>query len=414
MKLNIGLYNLYMIARGGGEKRTLVLADHLSRKHNVSLLVKEPLDLPALENYFEVDLRRIKVVVMEQTDFLSRRLAAAHHPRAARLQALTDELRQLRQIKSLKLDLFINNSHASQLACPAPRGVYMCMFPHEPPQSPNKTLSYWLYNSLMSQAEKRALGWPRLAALDSYSVITANSLYTSRWIEQMWGRRNKIIFSACDHLGLATHKEKIIVHAGRFAANTGVRLHKRQDVLLEVFKSLPDIHAAGWQLHFAGSTTPDERSRQFTAELVEAARGYPVFFHFDAPLFRLHDLYRKASLYWHATGYGLPADEHPAMQEHFGITTVEAMSAGAVPIVINTGGQREIVSHEVDGFRWDDLDGLVAHTQRLIADPPLLKRISRRAALSSARFSRAAFNASMDRIIEELLPGNPASNATLN
>ncbi|HYY93508.1 MAG TPA: hypothetical protein VE713_03250, partial [Pyrinomonadaceae bacterium] len=59
MNLKIGIYNLHMQARGGGEKRTLALAEHLSRSHRVWLFVKEPPDAASLESYFGVDLSRV-------------------------------------------------------------------------------------------------------------------------------------------------------------------------------------------------------------------------------------------------------------------------------------------------------------------------------------------------------------------
>jgi glycosyltransferase involved in cell wall biosynthesis len=92
------------------------------------------------------------------------------------------------------------------------------------------------------------------------------------------------------------------------------------------------------------------------------------------------------------------------MQEHFGVTTVEAMSAGAVPVVINTGGQREIVTHGVDGFLWNDLDSLAEHTQQLAGDADLRRRLSLNAVHSSARFSREAFGARVEQLIS--VPGN--------
>jgi len=46
---------------GGGEKLTLVLAEHLSLAHNVFLFSAEPLDVSALEKFFDVDLSRVKV-----------------------------------------------------------------------------------------------------------------------------------------------------------------------------------------------------------------------------------------------------------------------------------------------------------------------------------------------------------------
>ncbi len=59
-----------------------------------------------------------------------------------------------------------------------------------------------------------------------------------------------------------------------------------------------------------------------------------------------------ASIYWHAGGLGEDPDRHPDRFEHFGITVVEAMAAGAVPLVFAAGGPAEIVEHGVNGFHW--------------------------------------------------------------
>jgi len=59
----------------------------------------------------------------------------------------------------------------------------------------------------------------------------------------------------------------------------------------------------------------------------------------------------------------------PAAQEHFGMTTAEAMGYGAVPVAIGSGGQPEVVDDGVDGFLWRDVDQLKAKTRALVDDP---------------------------------------------
>ena len=85
------------------------------------------------------------------------------------------------------------------------------------------------------------------------------------------------------------------------------------------------------------------------------------------------------------------------------MTTIEAMSAGAMPVVINSGGQREIVSHGVNGLLWNDLQALAEHTRLLTADARLRQRLGARASASTAKFNRAAFNSKMDQVLEQLL-----------
>ena len=402
MKANVGIYKLRLGADGGGDKRALALAEHLSSKHNTRLFVGETPDVPALESYFDVDLSRVRFVVFDRR---RRHLAAASRLfRWRRPGQVATRLNKVLQIRPHGLDVFINNSYPSNLVCPARRGIFMCMFPHPPDRArEGPGLMRRAYHGLLDGVERSLIGLPAADALDSYSVITANSQYTSDWIRRRWGRDAEVVYSACDPAGPAAHKEKVILHVGRFNGDDGAEVHnKAQDVLLEAFKGMEGVRREGWRLHFAGSVLRRESSSRFAARLMEAARGLPVSFHFSADLRTLRDLYRRASVYWHATGYGFNAEDYPAKQEHFGMTTIEAMSAGAVPVVRNSGGQREIVTHGEDGFLWEDIAGLADYTTRLIGDERLRSRMSGRAVLTSARFSRAAFTESVSRIVERL------------
>jgi len=355
-----------MRAMGGGEKLTLVLAEHLSLAHNVILFCAEPLDVSALEQFFDVDLSRIKVICLKSPGSLSRVLA--------RLSGESVSLSHERQLRALELDLFINNSYASGLRCPTSRGIFMCMFPHMAPQ----------------------------VVSSSYSTIVAISQYAADWVWKRWDRHSEVIFPPCDDMGPPrSAKEKIILHVGRFIADSveDERHHKRQDLLLETFKRMTDLHQQGWELHFTGSLSTDVKSRTFADSLRRAAEGLPVFFHLNSSREELRELYRGAAIYWHATGYGIDAEKYPSTQEHFGISTVEAMSAGAVPVVYATGGQKEIVTDGVDGYWWTDIDRLVNQTRRLANDDELRSELGRQAVLSSKRFSRETFAANIDHLI---------------
>ena len=45
--------------------------------------------------------------------------------------------------------------------------------------------------------------------------------------------------------------------------------------------------------------------------------------------------------------------------EDFGITPVEAMTAGAVPILYDAGGHKEIIKEGVNGFIWQSISSLI-------------------------------------------------------
>ena len=373
MALNIGIYNVQMQAMGGGEKLTLALAEHLSLEHNVSLFCAEPLDVASVEKFFEVDLSRVKIVLLERLNPLSRVVATIR-----RRFAVAVSFHHHSQLRRFHLDILINNSYASGLKCPAARGIFMCMFPH-PIKGDN--------------------------SVDTYSLVVAISQYSADWIAKMWNRRAEIIYPPCDDMGPPAVKANMIMHVGRFIADTKTdeRHHKGQALMLDAFKRLTDLHKDGWELHFVGSIAPDKRSAKFARKIVQNAAGLPVFFHFDAAREEIRDLYRRAAIYWHATGYGFDVKKHPAKQEHFGISTVEAMSAGAVPVVYASGGQQEIVTDKVDGFWWTDIDALISHTATLAEDRELRGRAARQAIRSSKRFSRAVFAAHIDEVIAKSL-----------
>jgi GT2 family glycosyltransferase len=98
----------------------------------------------------------------------------------------------------------------------------------------------------------------------------------------------------------------------------------------------------------------------------------------------LHELYSRASIYWHATGFSVA---EPAAQEHFGLTILEGMAAGAVPIVFDSGGPPEIVTHGEHGFLFSSVEELVNLTWEVATRPALWKRLSQRARRRAYDFS---------------------------
>src|SRR5438552_2176611 len=188
--MKIGIYNLHMQAKGGGEKRALVLADYLSRRHRVLVFVNEPIDVGLLESYFDVDLSRMSFVVMPGDGGKSARSLRMKR------ETFAKPLSHFRAIKSFGLDLFINNSYCSNLPCPARRGIYMCMFPYVHPSSP-KTVFRSAYRPFVNRLEKHLMGYRLIDFVGSYSTVSANSQFTAGWIEQIWGVCPDVVYSVC-------------------------------------------------------------------------------------------------------------------------------------------------------------------------------------------------------------------------
>jgi glycosyltransferase involved in cell wall biosynthesis len=115
------------------------------------------------------------------------------------------------------------------------------------------------------------------------------------------------------------------------------------------------------------------------------------------------DLFATSKLFWHATGLGEDVETHPWVFEHFGITTVEAMAAGCVPVVIAKAGQKEIVRPGIDGYLFTTLAELQAHSAAVAADDDLRQRLTKEAILRAETFSEHAFAERWTALTHEMI-----------
>ena len=226
--------------------------------------------------------------------------------------------------------------------------------------------------------------------LASYDAILANSEYTRGFIEDWWKRKADVLYPpiATPKLHPQPQRERLLLSVGRFFA-PGLGHSKRQ---LEMVQWFGEMHRAGrlpgWRFAVVGGCEPFQRP--YLAQLEQAARGLPVDIYPNAPRAQVEKLLSSASIFWAATGYGA-SDDQPWTAEHFGMTTVEAMAGGCVPIVIDKAGQREIITSGVDGYRWSTPQELKSQTERVAGDEELRSRLSAAAILRSTSFSDEAF-----------------------
>jgi glycosyltransferase involved in cell wall biosynthesis len=120
----------------------------------------------------------------------------------------------------------------------------------------------------------------------------------------------------------------------------------------------------------------------------------------NIPADELKSLYRDAKIFWHLCGLG---QNDPAKIEHFGMTICESMQNSLVPIVFDGGGQREIVEHEINGFRVKSTFQLIQYTTQLMHDPIKLTTMGNAARLSSKAYDKTRFIKEVKAFFNSLL-----------
>jgi len=248
-----------------------------------------------------------------------------------------------------------------------------------------------------------------LSFLDHYDRVLANSEYTRSWIKRLWSVDSDVLFPPIRVSELhAGAKDRKILTVGRFFAPGTGHCKKQLEQVQAFGRMVRRGGLDGWELHVVGGVEPAHRP--YLAKVRRAAQGLPVFVHANAPRSLVDELFATSSIFWSATGYGEDEERQPWAFEHFGITTVEAMAAGCVPVVIDKAGQRETVRPLVDGYRWTTLEELEARTRELAASPELRERMAASAIHHAQQFSEKAFTARWRSIAGRLgLPAGPSS-----
>lgn len=189
--------------------------------------------------------------------------------------------------------------------------------------------------------------------------VIVNSRFTKDIIDKEYGIDSTILYPPVKPITCTAAKEKIILSVGRFEPSLNA---KKQNILIDAWRALsPQL--PGWKLVLAGASASDDWLKQLTT----SALGLPVEFAVNTSYDNLCDLYSRATIYWHAAGYGIDQNKNPELTEHFGISTVEAVSAGCIPLIVPYGGQVEIVKSP--GLHWTTKQELVDNTLAVIANP---------------------------------------------
>lgn len=354
-QIKIGLYSPYLSALGGGERYILNIAYGLSKHHDVFLFAS-----PSLRSEIH-SLLRINV---DRIHFLP--------------ESIIRNKNVLRKYISLSnYDVFIFMTDGS-LPFPVAKKNFLII--QSPVHIPRLTLGNYI----------RLLRWN----------IICYSNFMQQIIKKRLHKDAKILSPSIDinkFMNKNIQKKNIILSVGRFFQYPH---NKKHDILIDIFKKNYSRYFQGWRLVIAGGLT-EEGGKKIFENLKKKIATYPIEIVANIPFNKLLELYKEAKIYWHAAGYGEDIKRHPETAEHFGITTLEAMAAGEVPLVFAAGGQMDIVTDSYNGYLWSNQEELLEKTHRVIQDEKLFKKISQNALSSVKKYSNEEFYAQLEKSIAE-------------
>lgn len=344
--MKVGLFSPYLDTLGGGERYLLSVAEFFLRKNcHVDFFTAEKFTVKDLESRFSLKLDGLNFVpdiFFGKHNFVEKALRTKNY------------------------DLIFFLSDGSVPLSFARKNILHFQIPFN--LSGEKTL----FNRLK---------------LLRFQEVVCNSKFTKRWIDNSFGVNSVVLYPPVDVKSFSPGKKNnSILSVGRFFAPSHP---KKQEIMVKAFRNLCDNGLKNWELTLCGGIT--EGNSHSLDNLKSLAKNYPITIVPDIDFQDLKKKYAEAKIYWHAAGFGEDLENHPERAEHFGITTVEAMASGAVPIVFAGGGQLEIISPDKNGFTWETVDELCQTTLKVIGNDKLRDEIAKNAFADSKLFSKENF-----------------------
>lgn len=363
--MKVGIYDPYLDTLSGGEKYMLTAAACLSRENDVTIFWDDPSIIGIARNKLHINLDRATV---------KPNIFSAKFPFFKRL------------LETKAYDALIILSDGSIPVTLAKKTILHFQFPVE-----------WVKgDGLVTKIKLLKAG-----------TIICNSEFTKKFIDKKFNINSKVLYPPCifgnDIKKFSSQKEgekkkNIILTVGRYSPLSNGNSIKKIEVMIGVFRQMVDNGLKNWQ--FTAAVSSLKENEKYLDELEDMVKSYPVKIIKNINFNELNKLYMDAGIYWHAAGFGENMEEHPERAEHFGITTVEAMAHKVVPVVIEKGGQPEIVEDGVNGFLWETKEELIQKTKRLMIDGKLREQMANLARKKSLQFTVEKFCKELQKIIK--------------
>jgi glycosyltransferase involved in cell wall biosynthesis len=305
----VAVFNAHLGLAGGGEQVALNITKALEETGHRAELVTYKFEVEDVERAFNLLSPGYKpnLVVYETPKLIKLLGVGGRFVRLRRLLLVNDVLEKL----GGKYDLIIDTSSNA----PTKADIVYVHYPALLRTSDKSGLHWVLYDKLVQSATKRLLGNPKL--------VLCNSSWTVEKFEGVYGYGFKVevlhppvdveFFNAVAD----NKKENIVATVSRFTPEKNI------EKIIDIASKLREFNfkLIGSKAKYSEPVINkvEKRIKELKADNVELL--------FNVPRDKLREILGSAKYYL-----------HPPFAEHFGISVVEAMSAGCIPIVYRDGG----------------------------------------------------------------------------
>ena len=318
MTKKIGVFSPTLNVYGGGEFVAIAIANTLAQNnHNVILFTNGEVDPKAIKNYFGEPLHPSIQTIIQPARFNSWGLTGFY-------QTMIHSY-----IAKSKCDVLVDAF--SNCVYPWTQVSYI-HFPFLNQYSFSKTFPYLAGPHLTQVGTLPHVMMEKNLVNYSKKMVLTNSYYTAGEIKKYSGKAVEVLYppfsSSISKIGAATTK-----NSGENLVVTVSRLEPSK--LLDRIPQIAALTDKSIQFAIVGrlcskATLSNLQTITKKLGLTDRIKFYP-----DAPAATKIDLLRRAKIYLHTM-----------VGEHFGISIVEAMALGCVPIAHNSGGMKEFVPEQ--------------------------------------------------------------------
>ena len=229
-------------------------------------------------------------------------------------------------------------------------------------------------------------------SLKNKPVVLTNSVYSQRAMEDYLDVKANVVYPPVDtqkysHGCFGSRRRNIVLTISRFVEN------KALSELLSVAKDAPQ--ASFVVLGAATAKSDYETAERLRSEAEKMGISDRVSLIVNAGENEKIKLFSQAKIYLHTMRY-----------EHFGISIVEAMAGGLVPVVHRSGGPWLDILKETEGevgYSYSNNQEAATIISQLLKNESELERLSKRAIERAKAFDSSQFGSSMIRIVEGIL-----------